>query len=40
MILADGWLLRLTDPYGSNPTLHVRKPGTTAESELCMLYVK
>ncbi|EIW70639.1 hypothetical protein TREMEDRAFT_68146 [Tremella mesenterica DSM 1558] len=31
VVLADGWLMRLTDIYGTNPTLHVRRPGTNAE---------
>lgn len=28
MIIADGWLMRLYEPYNTNPKLYVRKPGT------------
>ncbi|KAK8864421.1 hypothetical protein IAR55_001669 [Kwoniella newhampshirensis] len=31
MILADGWKLRLVDPYGVAPKLYIRRPGTTEE---------
>ena len=33
VILADGWKLRLVDPYSTAPKLYVRRPGTTEESE-------
>jgi hypothetical protein len=31
MVLADGWKLRLVDPYGHSPKLYVRRPGTSEE---------
>lgn len=30
-VLADGWKLRLVDPYGHAPRLHVRRPGSGEE---------
>ena len=32
-VVADGWLMRLTDPYGVAPKLYVRGPGDLTESE-------
>lgn len=32
MVLADGWKLRLVDPYGQSPKLYVRRPGTSEET--------
>ncbi|ORX36612.1 putative oxidoreductase C terminal-domain-containing protein [Kockovaella imperatae] len=32
VVLADGWKLRLVDPYGVAPRLYVRRPGTTSET--------
>ncbi|ORY33983.1 putative oxidoreductase C terminal-domain-containing protein [Naematelia encephala] len=31
VVLADGWKLRLVDPYGVAPKLYVRQPGSKAE---------
>ncbi|WWD17283.1 hypothetical protein CI109_101723 [Kwoniella shandongensis] len=31
LILADGWKLKLVDPYGTAPKLYIRRPGTTEE---------
>jgi hypothetical protein len=30
-VLADGWKLKLVDPYGVSPRLYVRKPGSGEE---------
>ena len=38
VVIADGWKLRLVDPYGTAPLLYVRRPGTTAESGLCRIW--
>jgi len=31
VVLADGWKLRLVDPYGTAPRLYVRRPGAAEE---------
>jgi hypothetical protein len=31
VVLADGWKLRLVDPYGTAPRLYVRRPGAIEE---------
>ncbi|WVF71483.1 hypothetical protein IAT40_006289 [Kwoniella sp. CBS 6097] len=31
VIIADGWKIKLVDPYGTAPTLYVRQPGTKNE---------
>ena len=33
---ADGYRLKLIDPYGSAPVLSVRRPGITGEGTLCL----
>jgi hypothetical protein len=33
LVIADGWKLRLVDPYGVAPKLYVRRPGAPDESE-------
>lgn len=33
-VMADGWLLRLFDPYNVSPRLYVRRPGSQKEEEL------
>ncbi|GFZ43959.1 hypothetical protein JCM24511_01679 [Saitozyma sp. JCM 24511] len=33
VVLADGWKLRLVDPYGVAPKLYVRRPGASEEGE-------
>lgn len=34
VVLADGWKLRLVDPYGKAPRLYIRRPGAAEEGEL------
>jgi hypothetical protein len=38
VVLADGWSLRLTDPYSTSPMLYIRRPGNpeTGESQLLL----
>jgi len=31
VVIADGWKLRLVDPYGTAPRLYVRRPGAIEE---------
>ena len=31
VVIADGWKLRLVDPYGIAPRLYVRRPGDIKE---------
>jgi hypothetical protein len=33
VILADGWKMRLVDPYGTTPRLYVRRPGSPKEGQ-------
>jgi hypothetical protein len=33
VVLADGWKLRLVDPYGKAPRLYIRRPGAIEEGQ-------
>jgi hypothetical protein len=39
VVLADGWKLRLVDPYGVAPKLYVRRPGASEEGEFSLMCI-